>query len=86
MGFQNFVVSNKIHPFTLFLLKENQRRETFVLDLQIRYARKFCSAGKLTRTLLSLLLLMPAAQAQVGNTKLFINYFRNPTSISVTEN
>ena len=29
---------------------------------------------------------MPAAQAQVGNTKLFINCFRNPTSISVTEN
>ena len=30
--------------------------------------------------LLLLLLLKPAAQAQVGKTKLFINWFRNPTS------
>ena len=34
---------------------------------------------KFTNVLL-LLLLKPAAQAQVGKTKLFINWFRNPTS------
>ena len=36
--------------------------------------------------LLLLLLLKPAAQAQVGKTKLFINCFRNPTSTCTTEN
>ena len=33
-----------------------------------------------------LLLLKPAAQAQAGKTKLFINCFRNPTSTCATEN
>ena len=33
-----------------------------------------------------LLLLKPAAQAQVGNTKLFINCFRNPTRTCAAEN
>ena len=32
-----------------------------------------------------LLLLSPAAQAQVGKTKLFINCLRNPTSTCATE-
>ena len=32
-----------------------------------------------------LLILKPAAQAQVGKTKLFINCFRNPTSTCVTK-
>ena len=33
-----------------------------------------------------LLLLKPAAQAQVGKTKLILNCFRNPTSTCATEN
>ena len=33
-----------------------------------------------------LLILKPAAQAQVGKIELFINFFRNPTSTCATEN
>ena len=36
--------------------------------------------------LLLLLLLKPAAHAQVGKTKLFVNCFRNPTSTCATKN
>ena len=38
------------------------------------------------RIMLLLLLLKPAAQAQVGKTKLFINCLRNHTGTCITEN
>ena len=40
----------------------------------------------LSREEIVLLLFKPATQDQVGKTKLFINYFRNPTSTCATRN
>ena len=85
-GFASFALQNIAHTGSGFhLIIESEVAPSFSYECvcSIQIHASFTSSSV---QLLLLLLLTTAAQAQVGNTKLFINCFLNLTSTCATEN